>query len=440
MKNWFYFGIALCVMFQTSCTNDDDSLVQEEQQQTEQEEEDVVMPVIKQTPGKIVLTEDQLPMVDESNQFALNLMRETSKEQTGNMVISPLSVAYMLGMLHDGAGGTTRQEISHTLCYGGCDAKTVNEFFGNLMTNVPLLDKQVELGIANALLSNKAIGAEFNGQFAANMKGYYQADVESMDFSKTDDVVGHVNDWCNETTKGMIPMILARDDISPSDAAILLNSIYFKAQWLNGFEKEFTTMQDFTTIEGKTVKVPMMTQINSFEHVEDETVLAVRLPYRDGHFCMTLLMPTDETMALDELLSTLTDERWNQLATDMQYGSIILGMPRFEASIEQDLTLPLKALGVKAAFSRTDADFSGMMRDPSMPLFIGMMKQKAKIEVDEYGSMAAAVTAAVVSYGMTHAMFKANRPFFFAITEKSTNLILFIGKVTGITSFNAPSF
>ena len=427
-------GILFSAMLQTSCSSDDDSVAKQEEQQGEpQEEEVVVEPVVEQTPGGIILTDSQALMVDENNQFALNLMRETSKGTSGDMVISPLSAAYMLGMLNDGANGTTRQELMRALCFDQYDTKAINEFFGNLMTNAPLVDEQVELSIANALLSNKGIGAEFSGQFAANMKGYYQADVESMDFSKADEVVGHVNDWCNEQTKGVIPEILRQGDVRSSDAAILLNSVYFKAQWLYGFEKEYTTMQDFTTADGSKVKVPMMAQMIPLDYWEDETVKAVRLPYRNGSYGMMVLLPTDENMSMDELLNTLTAERWKQLATDMQCKSTILQMPRFEVSTEQDLNTPLMSLGVKAAFSRTDADFSGMQKDPSKPLFVSLMKQKTKITVDENGTMAASVTVSTITgSSMNNPMFVANRPFLFAVTEKDSNLILFIGKVTGL--------
>lgn len=416
-------GVLFGVMSQTSCSSDDDS-------KNKNEEENIQEVVIKQTPGEIILTENQTLMADESNQFALNLMRETSKVQSGNMVISPLSVACMLGMLNDGANGTTRQEITHALGYDSRDTKAINEFFGNLMTNAPLVDKSVELEIANALVSNNAIGAEFGGQFAANMKGYYQASVECMDFSRPDEVISFVNDWCDNKTKGTIPEILNSDEISSSDAAIILNSVYFKAKWLHGFEGIYTTPQDFTTTDGKKVKVPMMAQIAPFDYYEDKVVQAVRLPYREGNFSMTLLLPTDESMPLDILLDALTTGYWKQLTADMQSQNIILQIPRFEASTEQDMTVPLMAMGVKSAFSSSKADFSRMLKDPSIPLFLSMMKQKARIEVDENGTMASAVTASDVTTGMPGKTFLANRPFFFVITEKNSGVILFIGKVT----------
>ena len=135
-------------------------------------------------------------------------------------------------------------------------------------------------------------------------------------------------------------------------------------------------------------------------------------------------------MSIDELLNALTADRWKQLTTNMQSENVILQMPRFEVSIDQDLTQPLMAMGVKAAFSRSNADFSGMLKDSSIPLFISLMKQKTKIEVDEKGTMASSVTVSTVTTGKPGPEFLANRPFLFAITEKSSNILLFIGKVS----------
>ena len=427
MRKVLFFACTLLLMALTACSNNDDS---ETKQEVRQDEEKIVVPTVEQTRGRIILTDDQNLMADDCNQFSLSLMREMSKEQSGNMVISPLSAAFMLGMLNDGAGGTTRQEITRALGFDSHDTQEINAFFGNLMTNIPLLDEQVELNIGNLLVSNKAIGAAFNGQFAANMRGYYQAGVECMDFSKTDEVASYVNNWCDRTTNGMIPLILKRNDISPSDAAILLNSIFFKAQWLYGFEEEYTTMQDFTTADNRKVKVPMMAQLTPFDYYADETVQAVRLPYCGDNFGMILLLPADIGVTLDGLLSAFTAERWKQLTTNMQRENISLRMPRFEVSTEQDLTSPLKAFGVRTAFSNVDADFSGMLKDPTVPVFVSLMKQKTKITIDEKGTMAASVTVTTFTTGMNNTEFAANRPFLFVITEKSSNIILFIGKVT----------
>ena len=424
-KNLFIIAsAALSVVLQTSCTSDDTT-------DNKYEEGTIQEVLVKQTPGEIKLTKEQTQMADGINQFAFNLIRESSKENAGNMVISPLSVAYMLGMLNDGASGTTRQEIMHALNYDSHDTKAINEFFGNLITNAPQVDSLVELGIANALLSNAAICEEFRSQFAVDMKGYYQADVECLDFSQTDKVLGYVNDWCNRTTKGMIPQILYRGELSASDVTLLLNSVFFKAKWLHGFEEQYTVEGDFIKTDGNNVQIPMMFQNAPFDYFEDETLQAVRLPFGDDKYAMTLVLPINGNMSPDTLLNILTSEKWRQMSGSMQSYNTIVQMPRFIASFEQDITRPLMTLGIRSAFSSSDADFSSMLKKNSTSVFVSKMKQKAKIEVDEYGTMASAVSVGYVATGKPDKTFIANRPFLFVITEKSSNIIFFIGKVTG---------
>lgn len=423
-KVFIIASTAMSIVLQASCSSEDAS-------DNRHEEEAIQKVVVEQTPGEIVLTEAQTQMVDGINQFTFNLMRQSSMENAGNMVISPLSVAYMLGMLNDAANGTTRQEIMHALDFDRYNTNEANQFFGNLIVNAPQVDKQAELGIANILLLNTSIGTEFRSQFAVDMKGYYQADVDCMDFSQTDGVVGYVNDWCNRTTKGMIPQILNRDEISASDIALLLNSVYFKAKWLCCFEKQYTEEGDFTTSDGKKVMIPMMFQTAPFDYVEDETLQAVRLPYSGEKYGMTLILPINRDMSPDDLLNTLTAERWRQMSDSMHSHNIILQMPRYNASYEQDITRSLISMGIRSAFSSSDANFSSMLKNPSTSVFVSKIKQKAKIEVDEYGTMASAVTVGYVVTGKPDKEFVANRPFIFVISEKSSNIIFFIGKVTG---------
>ena len=416
-------SVALIVSSQVSCTTDDAP-------SSKQTEENVSEVVVEQTPGEIKLSGEQTQMVDENCRFALQLMREASQENAQTMIMSPLSVAYTLGMLNDGANGNTHDEITHALFFDTHGTKTINCFFGNLTANAPLADEAVELGIANMLLANTAAGAQFSGQYAADMKGYYQADMGLMDFSQPDAVLAQVNGWCNSTTKGMIPNILKRGEISSADAVMMLNSAYFKAQWLHVFDKAFTEIADFTSESGAKVKMPMMAQTVALDYMEDETLKAVRLPYRNGKYSMILILPANKDLPIDDLLGYLTAERWKLMVSSMQPQNILLRMPRFSVTTELDMTRILNRMGVKSAFSSTDADFSGMLKESSIPVFVSKMKQSAKIETDEMGTMASAVTVSYVTTGKPNAEFVANRPFLFAITERFTNVIFFIGKVT----------
>ena len=109
-------------------------------------------------------------------------------------------------------------------------------------------------------------------------------------------------------------------------------------------------------------------------------------------------------------------------------------MPRFEIVSDIDLIDVLEPMGIKSAFT-TSADFSNMS---NASLFVFMMKQKAKIEVNEDGAKASAVTISMVgdtSPGPPRqyekAEFHANRPFLYFILEESTRSIFFIGTYCG---------
>lgn len=110
-----------------------------------------------------------------------------------------------------------------------------------------------------------------------------------------------------------------------------------------------------------------------------------------------------------------------------------LKLPRFSTTTETQLNKPIASLGATSMF-QSEADFSNMT-DASM--FVSTMLQKAKIEVNEKGTKAAAVTAAIMTMSIyqpdepRHVTFHANRPFIYLITERSSGAIFFIGQYTG---------
>jgi len=99
------------------------------------------------------------------------------------------------------------------------------------------------------------------------------------------------------------------------------------------------------------------------------------------------------------------------------------------------LKKPLITLGMKTAFG-PEADFSEMFSDPH---YISVVRQKAFVEVSEEGTEAAAVTAIAEARG---AAFVAkppkpfemivDRPFFFAIVDARSEIILFLGLVNDL--------
>jgi serpin B len=89
----------------------------------------------------------------------------------------------------------------------------------------------------------------------------------------------------------------------------------------------------------------------------------------------------------------------------------------------------LKALGMTDAFNDAVANLSGI--SDAAKLVISEVMHKTYIKVDEQGTEAAAVTGITIvatAIGPDYS-FRVDRPFVFAIREKDTNTILFVGKV-----------
>lgn len=427
MKKFFLFTMTLMLM---SCGTDSDNGVTNDVKEQ--------APKVALTPGRIVLGEKEGLMVKEGNAFSFKLLNGVDKEMKGqSFVVSPMSVGYLLGMLCDGAKGTTQEEIIEILGFENASAETINKYFGNLLVNSPLVDERVDITSANALFANSAKEIQFAEQYAADMKGYYQAGVESLDFTSAESSLNRINGWCNETTKGMIPSILSRDEFNAAGLAYILNSIYFKADWTSAFDKEDTTPADFTTSEGKKLQLPMMHKQDDVQYLESEDMKVIAMSYGGGAYSMYVLLP-DEGKLLADIIGNLGAEKWAQLVKEMK--NTVMGvdimMPKYETETDTDLASVLTTMGMRTAFTN-EADYGNMLQTGD--IYFDLMKQKARIEVSEEGTKAAAATIAgqvMLDEGGTDQepqlpTFHATRPFLYIIMEQTTGAIFFMGIYSG---------
>ncbi|MBR5169240.1 MAG: serpin family protein [Muribaculaceae bacterium] len=377
----------------------------------------------------IQLTEAQRQMRDNNNEFAWRLfraVRETDGNQ-GNTIMSPLSVTYLLGMMGAGAAGNTRDEISATLGFGD-DAMAVNEYCKTMIDGAATVDPAATVKIANCVEVNSALGINLLSQYVDDMKHYYYAQIEAMDFTKSN-ALNIINNWCKDNTEGMIPRIL--DEINPNAAMYMLNAIYFKADWASKFNKDYTRKMDFTLDNGTTVKRDIMHIKAHAFYGHDEKCATLRLPFGNGAYSMYVLLPA-EGLSLEDFIQGMTIQDLNAHLYNIGTGDIDVLLPKFETSSDIKLKEPLNSMGITSAFDPQRADFSNMT---TASLYVSLMLQKAKIEINEDGGKAAAVTIAgyvLTSVGTTPSFdFHATRPFLYLILEESTHSIFFIGTFQG---------
>lgn len=386
------------------------------------------------------LTAEQTVFANDNNAFTLNFFQSLNgKMKNRSIVCSPLSITYVLSMVNDGATGITEQELERTLGFHKGGIQAVNDYCKNLIDNLPHVDEKVQLNIANAIFVNDKY--QLKKQFQQDMANYYDAKAEALDFSSPS-TLDRINGWCDEKTRGMIPTILERVD--PRTVSYLLNAIYFKAEWASMFEKNETREEVFTTPDGET-RVPLMHQNVYMNYLRNDQYAAVSIPYGNGQWMMTVMLPEDGKTT-DDVISSLAASGWstdflkNPLREARGY-EVDLKLPRFETAFDTDdaggLIELLKGMGIRRAFDGNSAEIPNMCENGD--LYISMMKQKAKIKVNEEGSEAAAVTIAGVNCtsagGDTQeppkATFHANRPFVYIIHEQSSGVILFVGKFMG---------
>ena len=391
-------------------------------------------------PCYIQLTDEQKTFVSDNNDFTLKFLKSASQAGPSgkSFIYSPLSITYVLGMVNAAATGQTEQELEQTLGFHKGGIQAVNEYCKNLIDNLPKVDEQVTLNIANAIFVNQN-KARLKAPYQQDMERYYDAKAEALDF-KSPKTLDHINGWCEDKTNGMIPTIL--DEIDPEMVSYLLNAIYFKADWSSKFDPKNTQKETFTTEKG-TTQQPMMHQAVLISYMHNDTFSAVSLPYGNGMWNMTVLLPEDGK-STDDVIEEMAEYGsflTTYLSVPMSPYEVDLKLPKFETTSDTDLLKDkliglLKQMGIKLAFDSDLAQIPNMCEEDGV--FISMMRQKAAIKVNEEGSEAAAVTvdgmAFITASGPKEypkATFHANRPFVYIISEASSNVILFVGKYTG---------
>ena len=373
----------------------------------------------------IDLTTKSAQFAEDGNKFSLEYVERINKFSKEDFIVSPLSMQFLLGMILDGAQGETATEICNVLGYGEGEVQEVNEYCKSMLEQLPELDKKTKLTIANAIFVDD--GWPLKGAYKADMKTYYGAKVENLDFNDNAGSLKTINGWCKDNTAGLIPKVL--DEVSPDMLAYLLDAIYFKSQWEEKFEKGRTSDEDFTAEDGTKVSVRMMKQNKSYRYFENDVFQAVRIPYGNGAFSMTAILPLKGNTVADAA-GSLRKGAWNNVRDGMSKKNVDLWLPRFETKFHIELKDILSEMGMPLAFDETKANFKAMS---DYALCLSFVQQDAVIKVDEEGTEAAVVSSA----GMVKetafvpedpVVFHADHPFLYFITESSTGAILFAGR------------
>ena len=372
---------------------------------------------------------DAAALAGAGNRFALDLFRQVQPE-AGNMVYSPYSISTVMTMCYTGAGGETARQMSEVLYLPPA---------AQLERAVPGLRKEIlsgdtlpgtEISLANAIWAQENF--DFLPAYLERIGRDYDAPLTKMDFIDPATREGNrqkINRWVEEHTRRRIKDLIGPGVLSENTRMVLTNAIYFNGKWKWTFDAGATHPSIFHTGPGETVMTPFMNMTRSIPYYEDEEIQAIRLPYRDEQFSMTIILP--RTPEGWKMISRVIDlQRLDKVETHFNPAEVSVSLPKFKSEMELNLRRELIKMGMDLPFGR-DADFSGMTGDKN--LFIDEVIHKAFIEVSESGTEAAAATGAVMSLKSAlreePLRFNADHPFLYCIRDRRTGSIIFLGRL-----------
>lgn len=379
----------------------------------------------EQQPKQIELTAKSAEVIQKNNLFGIDLYKTVALDDAGeNLMLSPLSASAALTMLLNGCDGDTRQQIMEMLGYGDFSVEEINETYNSLVDQLLVADQEVQLGLANAVFYRN--GFDIMPSYMDAMQNEFNAHIEGLNFDAPE-ALETINGWASDNTNGKIPEVI--NQISGDAVMFLLNALYFKGSWSQKFDPEGTVEEAFNFDDGTSANVPFMHGEIPSRMFEGEGYKVLELTYGRKNFSMVLVVPGNGLEAFNQQFERDTWIEITEMLNGQSEMDVDVSMPRFTFEYEKVLNDQLALLGMIDAFDPVLADLSGIS-DHS--LVVSFVKQNTFVDVNEEGTEAAAVTTIgieVTSIGDPPPTFRIDKPFIFAIRERTTNTLMFIGQV-----------
>lgn len=318
--------------------------------------------------------------VDAINSFAADVYQHMQHEN-GNLFYSPLSVTTALAMSYAGAGGQTAAEMEQVLHLGS--APGIHDSFQQLLASIEEVDflGDYELSTANAIWPKETLTV---GQgFLDTVESKYDGLVQNLDYSDLSAAEDTINQWVAQQTRNKIQDLVS--GLTPAIAMVLTNAVYFRGQWDQPFDPQYTAAGSFSLEDGGTVLAEMMYGQPTTVFTEIDGFQILDLPMGDGRASMVLMLPTSSSAG--EVTADLLSDIDAWLESSPSLGFLDVYLPKFQTTVATGLNTLLQEMGMPTAFTEA-ADFSGIANG----LFIDKVFHKADIEVNEQGTEAAAAT------------------------------------------------
>jgi len=376
-------------------------------------------------------TEEQQSIVSlqsGQHQFTSRLLQQIESNTTTNFVLSPHSIHSIFSQLLQGSGGRTKAELENLLGVAASDS---------LVEQYKILGEGLAgEGFKQANLLAVADSFKPKREYRTSLNNGFQSDIREFNFNSNSlGSVQEINRYVEDVTNQKIKDLLADDDVDGLTRMVLINAVYFKANWQFAFNADETFESSFSSPEGSVSTQYMNREAEVRMLVDKERKMQIlELPYEDPNRSMLIVLPNAGTPT-DDLVQRLGDLDLGSIRTDGRLAPTSISIPKFKLKFKTYLKQQMEQLGVRDLFSRA-ADLSGISNEN---LSASEAVHQAFIEVNEEGTEAAAATAAVVGLRTAQQRkreFFADRPFLFVVYDFAHGVTLFAGKVVNPNNAN----
>jgi len=370
---------------------------------------------------------------EQMNKFNHDLFEAFAESNDGNIVYSPFSLHAALGMVLIGAPNESKtyQELAEAL-YGSQTYNTDYLFnYFKILNFYNSQNSDTKIKIANRAYADQSLALKAN--YSEYLQTFFRTTLSRVDFSESADVAREINNFVEDTTDGLIKEVAQEQDFNELTKLVLINAMYFKAKWLHPFNQARTNSMKFKIREELEVEYPFGMILKANLQMADLTddgfgARILELPYENENFRMLLILPNEkiEDLALDKL-------NYDKMDRKMVSASTNVILPRFTIEFEAAVKDTLSKMGIEEVFVPGSANLKDISNDA---LHVEKIQHKAKIEVNEEGSEAAAVTTVQIntrSGSIRDRRVVFNKPFYFMIQDSQHKVPLFMGRITDPT-------
>ena len=380
--------------------------------------------------------EQEGTVIETINDFGFDLLKIFNQDQElkdANIFYSPTSIVVSLAMVFLGSRGNTADQIAKVLKWYSYEFEDVHLALKSLQEAIAESEhSNLELKIANRIWGHEHL--DETAEYKESSLAFYNTPIAKADFKESyERAREEINQWVEQNTGRKIKGFLPPGAVNQDTRLALINAIYFKGAWLHAFEREKTYHAPFHTSGDRenVFEVEMMSRTSKHSYFVDNehNCQIIELPYSGDDVSMLIILPNkiSGVSRLEQMINAEVMAQWIML---LENTTVKVSIPQFILSQHFELKEVVSNLGISDLFEPHLADLSGLTSVES--LYVSHIIHKAHVDVNEKGTEAAAATGVIMqkrSLDM-YPEFYADHPFLFVIYHKSTNAVLFVGRVT----------